>query len=345
MRKHTTQILFLAAIALNGCGATHQFVPRERIPFGEGRYSLVWNYDLNGMSAPTIWPQLNLYMGIGHDYALGLGYQMLSLTHLSFVKYDYRGDGDYGAGYLHLNNVFGANNSPQIELGGAYFENDAGSFQVIAVGMGFGHRAPARASDADVGDVRAFLLGSRSIFMPHIKYAGGSDHWAVSYMHHFGLSGAAIAPLRYEVERLADVPGLTISAESVRGVDRVRSRRSSDIDGLEIAFNNGDTLRLTRYYELNCVAPSPPSPPDYWLGTRGYETYFVTRSGGLYGLPLSATVLDLDDFYTSLVESGSATLHPYSPGIRNRLRRVNTWRSDHSLGIVFTNRTPQDPNK
>ncbi|MFZ1683236.1 MAG: hypothetical protein WAU88_03805 [Candidatus Zixiibacteriota bacterium] len=133
----------LAAFAsfLFGCaGTTHHFLPPRPLASGEGMVSVSWHFDFNNWTGHDIIPSYNFYLGLGGNTNLGVGCNIVDITHVSLATYDKRGDDSYGVLFAHINQIVGnAYNNPYFEAGYGVSSQKSGSSLLLAGGLAYGN--------------------------------------------------------------------------------------------------------------------------------------------------------------------------------------------------------------
>jgi hypothetical protein len=331
-------VVVLLTCALWGCGSTHHFVPNRPLPKGEWEFSAVVHCDLNGMTVPTLIPDVNFYGGLGNDYDIGVGLQFPFLvTHVSAIRYfDAKAD-DRWAAYLHVNNLFAFNQNPQFETGGVYFQNSWNVWQSFSVGVGLGYR-PYGADYFSNFRLKRYLLGDgRLRLFPSLKYAVSGKHLGISYVHHFGLTRYALRDLYGE--SVPPVPALTVLRDSVRAILGPSHAPYQNADSIWFLLVDGDTIKVLQTeipWQCGGIGIPPPTPlKEAWLGTHGFSRSFAVYRDGEW---LYNTNLGLSRLRRDFEKDGVVSIVPYPMALRRKLDAVTTWKADHSFGVVYRDR-------
>jgi hypothetical protein len=276
---------------------------------------------------------------LGRDYSLGIGLQFpFLLTHLSTIKHFATESDDTWAAYLHVNNLFAGNANPQIETGATYYAIAPDLWQSFSAGMGFGYRPHGEDYIRDFRLAR-FLFGDSPGLIPTFKYSISGRHVAFSYIHHFGMTRMMLRPLLPGPEPSEGIQEVLVNRDSIATMMVSESSYNWQSDSIVAILKSGDTLTLVeRPIFIGCGGvgiPPPPPPTEAWLASHGISSDIEVRRNGLR---LFDTNGHLSAIHREISKKGQVRLTSSALKLMTALRGASTWKADHSLGIVYTDR-------
>jgi hypothetical protein len=332
-------IAILLVVIGIGCGTTHHFLPPRPLEKKEWMLSVAWHYDFGRLTPPTIMPDFNAYVGIGKDYNFGLGaqtpYFMPCLSHLTLAKYYDAGDNNRWAVFSHINQVFGANNNPYLELGGSYID-DRGSFDhMMMFGLGYGH-----------GDTHPLLLlldrnieGNKLLkhcrIMPFLKYAAIGSDVGFSLSHYFGLSRTAMSIYKdtdfYPNDTLYVIPANEIDSLIVDSISPRHDQHGpySCEQLTKIYLRHGDSVVFCGNPVPWCGhAAIPFRELRYWL-----KNDYLVYKDALY----RTAVMNSDSLVAGRERNDTLVIVNYPPEMMDQIDNINSLVSDNSIGLGIIN--------
>jgi hypothetical protein len=329
------------ALFLTGCGSTHQFLPHKPLPNGEWEYSLVWSFDLNCLSPPSVIPEANFYRGLGKGYVIGAGWiAPMLVTHLTPAKYWVDGGGDYWVAGVHANKVLSVDASPLWEVCVGYCVGGTDADGSLLVGIGYQHAAPLPMWI----DPKEVATDHR--ILPMLKASIASAHWGVSYQHKFGEAAALLAPLTADVIRWQDTLR-RISPDDIVEVNYGFVPGIHRVDSLAIRLSDSTVLEFHKYTPGSCMPVPGRVTRDYrsyWLLARNYDELLYSEGRGDSGHVTCATIrADLGELIKASARGDSVIVALYPPAILSEIRRSSKSVFDGmSLGIAFKNKFNPD---
>lgn len=342
MGEHNSRLACASiALFLAGCGTTHQFVPHKPLPKGEWEYSLVWSFDLNRLSPPSVIPVANFYGGLGRGYVIGAGWiAPLLVTHVTPAKYWADGGGDYWVAAFHANKVVSVDASPLWEVNVGYSLGGTDADGSVLLGLGYQRAAPVPVY------INPDQIATDGRILPMLKGSIASDHWGVSYQHKFGEAAAFLGPLRTNAIQRKDALRV-VPPNDITAIDHGFAPGLHRVDSLTIRLADSTVLDFRKYTMANCVGIPGRETHDYttyWLMAKNYdELLYCERKGG--NTPSSCTSIraDLGELVKASARSDSVIVAAYPSAILSEIHRSSVSVFDGmSLGIAFRNKLNPD---
>ncbi len=323
-RNIVTAFLLVPIIIFSGCGTTHHFLPSRPLDNEDWMISLAWHYDLNGLHKPArnIIPDINAYIGIGKNYNFGFGARFpFFITRASLVKYlDVKIDNNW-ATYIHMNEIFGNNNNPFFEIGGARNWRNGSTYHNISLGIGYGQQ---HAWFPNIGTERITW-----IVLPTLKYRITGSDVGMSLIHYNGQTKSSVVSALKGI--LSDNDNLYIFESGE--LDSISISKINDFMWREkITFHSSKSKLITAFYGFY--------PPDnfysslneiqYWLGDEYKACYFENDWNNL-------VILDLNKLNNDLRSGRRIIITRYPEKLVNRVKNLNSLMNDNSFGFgVFS---------
>ena len=253
-------ILILVTILINSCGTTHHFLPPRPLENGEREISVTWYNDFDNYQLQAIIPDLNIWYGVDNRNTVGFGYQFpYHLSHVSYAKYSNVEDNSNSNLFVHLNQPYGLNNNPYIEIGGTYSKKTDYFWFSTSAGLSYGNSAMTQAGLFTLKELKdPYKGGAKNKFMPLIKLQLGGQDYALSYNHYFGFKNSMFAnTIKYASTTDDTVLVLpTNMIDSIITTDTARPGYSTYFD-YAIYLNTGDTIALEFDYSCGYLSSAP----------------------------------------------------------------------------------------
>lgn len=334
-------------VLVSGCGTTHHFLPANPIPRKEWQLSINWHYDFDKNVRGLIVPEVSGYAGMGQSWNLGCGVQLPFLvSHLSAAKYYDTSQASRWVAYTHLNQIFGANDNPFLELGAMRVESKRTYAHQLAIGIAYGHGF-CPGGPLSRGSLNRYGEIAHYRFMPVLRYGITGKDISLSFMHYHGKTSASLAGARQTMDKTNDtlfyVPHDSVI--SFGAIDHHRySRYHMGMWG--IVKTTGDTIYLVAYN-----APGDVGTPFLpYEGRNDYVTFwsrhaqnvvsaFVQDGEAEWFDSAERIVLSIPRAIKNWEEGGDIILTRFSPEAVRVVESINDFLIDYSMGISINHRS------